>query len=96
MEYIYKVVCFSLTSTKNNNNKDSNLYNNALNFMSSKSKYIDRNYLSDINNFLYYIFILIKLINESFFFLLSRSTSTSKFLELRRLVIDLYENKNKK
>lgn len=68
MEYIYKVVCFSLTSTKNNNNKDSNLYNNALNFMSSKSKYIDRNYLSDINNFLYYIFILIKLINESFFF----------------------------
>lgn len=61
--------------------------------MSSKSKYIDRNYLSDINNFLYYIFILIKLINESFF--LSRSTSTSTFLELRRLVIDLYENKKK-
>lgn len=62
--------------------------------MSSKSKYIDRNYLSDINNFLYYIFILIKLINESFFYL-SRSTSTSTFLELRRLVIDLYENKKK-
>lgn len=92
MEYI-KLFVFHWLPQKNNN-KDSNLYN-ALNFMSSKSKYIDRNYLSDINNFLYYIFILIKLINESFFFLLSRSTSTSKFLELRRLVIDLYENKKK-
>ena len=28
-------------------------------------------------------------------FFLSRSTSTSTFLELRRLVIDLYENKKK-